>query len=122
MKQYEEFKTDTDWAEFYTEPRFTITTMNKIFDIYIDMQYGTNSSAINTNSKIISKSEFDAVAMEIIVKQKLKMLLCFGEEKEKLFVTKMVKNYLKNKEFSNDELKKIDKIYTEFISKPDKTL
>lgn len=112
-EQYEEYKTEKEWKEFYTMPRFQPQTEDTIFNIYINLKCGVDISTTPTTIKgeIISYQEFDSVAMEVIAKQKLKLIWLLGYKQEKVFVTKMVKSYIKNKKFSIEEEKEINEEY-----------
>ena len=104
-----------EWKDFYKKRKFKIETEDRIFKIYIDLRYGIDVKDNPTiKGEIISLEEFDGIAIEFLAKQKLKFLYVLGGEKEKLFVTKMVKSYLKNNDFNLEEEQKINKAYHNF--------
>ena len=66
------------------------------------------------NFKIITYEEIDHIAMEFLAKQKIKFLHVCGGEKEKIFVTKMVNKFVKNRGFSEKDLKKLTQAFENF--------
>lgn len=115
-EQFDEYKTEYDWKEFYTKPRFEIETENAVFNIFLDLKYGlcTDTTPKTIKNEIITDEELDEVAMEFVTKQKIKFLYVCGGEKEKIFVTKMVKRFIENHGFSEADLKKINDAFENF--------
>jgi len=65
---------------------------------------------------IITYEEIDHIAMEYLTKQKIKFLYVCGGEKEKIFITIMIKKFVRNHGFNTQDIKKLNDIFEEFNS------